>query len=307
MKVERLISMIYMLLNNEVISASELAEKYQVSQRTIYRDIDTICAAGIPVVSYQGVNGGYGIMETYKMDKSLLSSFDVETLLTMLNSLSDVLVDEQTMDTVRKLQTIRTEGSSLGMTLEIASRGTSKETLRQLKSAIKARKTVVLDYISLKNERSSRTVEPVCLMYKNHNWYLYGYCRSRRDYREFRLSRMENIRVLAEQFHQVHPMPAQERSPFAGAEPAERRETVLRFSSKVLARAWDYFHNSPKRYDEDGSLLVTLNLRVPEDEGWLFPVLLSYGEEAFIEKPEAMRLRFRSKLARMLEAYRDRA
>lgn len=175
MKIERLILMIYMLLNNEVVSASELAEKYQVSQRTIYRDNDMICAAGIPVVSYQGANGGYGIMETYKMDKSLLGSFDIETILTMLKGLSDVFVDEQTMETFRKLQTIRPDGTGTGMALEIESRWSSKETLRLLKSAIKTRKVVYMEYISMKNERTYRTIEPVCLIYKNHTWYLYAY------------------------------------------------------------------------------------------------------------------------------------
>jgi predicted DNA-binding transcriptional regulator YafY len=80
MKLERLISITYALLNNEVISASELADKYHVSQRTIYRDIEAICAAGIPIISYQGANGGYGIIKEYKMDKSLLHSNDIESL-----------------------------------------------------------------------------------------------------------------------------------------------------------------------------------------------------------------------------------
>ncbi|GGD62386.1 helix-turn-helix transcriptional regulator [Paenibacillus nasutitermitis] len=106
MKLERMISMIYMLLNNEVVSASALAEKYGVSQRTIYRDIDAICAAGIPVVSYQGMNGGYGIIDSYKMDKSLLGSYDVESLITILHGMSTVFDDERAMETVRKLQTI---------------------------------------------------------------------------------------------------------------------------------------------------------------------------------------------------------
>ena len=95
MKLERLISIIYKLLNNEVLSASMLAEEYQVSQRTIYRDIDVICAAGFPVISYQGMNGGYGIMDGYKMDKSLLGSYDVDSLITVLSSLSSVFKDER--------------------------------------------------------------------------------------------------------------------------------------------------------------------------------------------------------------------
>jgi len=83
MKLERLISMIYKLLNHEILSASLLAEEFQVSKRTIYRDIDVICAAGIPVISHQGMKGGYGIMDGYKMDKSLLGSYDIDSLITV--------------------------------------------------------------------------------------------------------------------------------------------------------------------------------------------------------------------------------
>ncbi|WP_274364052.1 helix-turn-helix transcriptional regulator [Paenibacillus thermotolerans] len=305
MKLERLISMIYMLLNNEVISASELAEKYQVSQRTIYRDIDAICAAGIPVVSYQGVNGGYGIMETYKMDKSLLSSFDIETLLTMLNGLSGVFVDEQTMDTVRKLQTIRSEGSGPGMTLEIENRWSNKETLRLLRSAIKSRKVVYMEYMSLKNERTNRTVEPICLMYKNRTWYLYGFCRSRKDYREFRLSRMTDVQVLAETFHRQHEMPVQERGAFEDLIPEEPIVASVRFSRFILARALDYFNDREKHFHSDGTLTVTLRLKSPEEKRWLFPILLSFGEEAELEEPAEWRTEFKTMLEHMLNKYAE--
>lgn len=121
MKLERLISMIYMLLNHEILSASALAEKYNVSQRTIYRDIETICAAGIPVVSYQGVNGGYGIMEEYKMDKSLLGSYDVNSLVTLLRSMSTVFEDEKAEETIHKLQTVHQEAKKPSMSLDIGS------------------------------------------------------------------------------------------------------------------------------------------------------------------------------------------
>lgn len=297
--------MIYMLLNNEVISASELAEKYRVSQRTIYRDIDAICAAGIPVVSYQGVNGGYGIMETYKLDKSLLSSYDIETLLTMLNGLSGIFVDEQTMDTVRKLQTVRTEGSGPGMTLEIENRWSNKETLRQLRTAIKARKVVYMEYMSLKNERTYRTVEPVCLMYKNRTWYLYSYCRSRKDYREFRLSRMTDMQVLPEQFHRMHEMPVQEREIYEDYVPAEPFAASIRFSRYVLARALDFFHDRDKSFHADGSLTVTLQLKSPEEKRWLFPILLSFGEEVEIEGPPEWRTEFKTTLENTLKRYTD--
>lgn len=305
MKIERLISMIYMLLNHEVISASELAEKYQVSQRTIYRDIDAICAAGIPVVSYQGVNGGYGIMETYKLDKSLLNSFDIETLLTMLNSLSKVFMDEQTMDTARKLQTIRTEGAGPGMILDIESRWTPQGSLRLLKSAIKSRKPVYMEYIGLKGERTCRTVEPVCLMYKNRTWYLYGYCRTRSDYREFRLSRMDRLQALPDTFHRQHAMPVQSGEAFNRPEPADPVAVRIRFSPRSLARALDYFHDSEKTHHPDGSLTITLHLSSPEESKWLFPVVASFGEEAEIEGPEEWRGQLRNMLENMLKKYAD--
>lgn len=303
MKIERLISMIYMLLNHEVISASELAEKYEVSQRTIYRDIDAICAAGIPVVSYQGVNGGYGIMETYKLDKSLLSSFDIETILTMLNSLSKVFVDEQTLDTVRKLQTVRTEGAGAGMILEIESQGTPKESLRLLRSAIKSSKIIYMEYIDLKGERTYRTVEPVCLIFKNHTWYLYGYCRTRRDYREFRLSRMEQLQVLPETFHQQHAMPSQVREAYNRSDTPDPVDVRIRFASRSLPRALDYFHGREKTYHTDGSLTVTFQLSTRDESKWLIPMIASFGEDAEIEEPDEWRDQMKHMLEGMLKKY----
>ncbi|RIX52487.1 YafY family transcriptional regulator [Paenibacillus nanensis] len=305
MKIERLISMIYMLLNNEVVSASDLAAKYQVSQRTIYRDIDTICAAGIPVVSYQGVNGGYGIMETYKMDKSLLNAFDIETILTMLKGLSGVFVDEQTMETVRKLQTIQPEGPQAGMALDIGSRWSSKETLRLLKSAIKTRKVVSMEYISIKNERSCRTVEPVCLIYKNNTWYLYAYCRSRRDYREFRLSRMDNVQSLQEQFHAQHAMPDQQPDAYKRTNSEAAFDATIRFSPRSLARALDFFNGreNEKRFNSDGSLTLTLKLSSKDEIRWLMPIILSFGEEAELEGPAEWRTQMKTVVHQILAKY----
>lgn len=305
MKIERLISMIYMLLNHEVISASELAEKYQVSQRTVYRDIEAICAAGIPVVSYQGANGGYGIMETYKLDKSLLNSFDVETLLTMLNSLSKVFVDEQTMDTVRKLQTVRREGAGQGLILDMESQTAPKESLRLLKSAIKAGKVIHFEYIDIKGDRTSRTVEPVCLIYKNHTWYLYGYCRIRKDYREFRLSRIEKLLAMQEAFLRQHEMPEHVRKANEWPERENPVDVRLRFSPRSLAKALDYFQDNEKTYHEDGSLTITLHLSFQEDAKWLVPMIAGFGEDAEIEEPIAWRSQIKRMLMKTLQKYAD--
>lgn len=199
-KLERLISIIYKLLNHEVLSASALAEQFNVSQRTIYRDIDAICAAGIPVVSYQGASGGYGIMDGYKMDRSLLGSYDVESLVSVLYSMSSLFEDEQIQGTIERLQTIGKDREGQALSLDIGSRWLDHASLRMLRSAIRNPRVIRFDYVNAKNERSSREMEPVRLLYKHGTWYVYGWCRTRGEYREFRISRMTGLSVTAEAF-----------------------------------------------------------------------------------------------------------
>lgn len=180
MKLERLISIIYKLLTHDVISANVLAEEYQVSQRTIYRDIDAICAAGFPVVSHTGYKGGFGIMEGYKMDRSLLGSYDVDSLIAVLHGLSSVFVDERAQGTIERLQTIGPEHRTNPLEVNLENRRAEPESLPLLRKAIAERKTVRFDYINAKTERSERNLEPLRLLFKYSNWYVYGFCRSRR-------------------------------------------------------------------------------------------------------------------------------
>nr|WP_275901720.1 WYL domain-containing protein [Paenibacillus sp. SYP-B3998] len=172
------------MLNHEVLSASELAERYQVSQRTIYRDIEAICAAGIPVVSFQGVNGGYGIIKEYKMDRSLLGSNDIQFLITLLHSAGTVFKDDTTKETIHRLQTIQRDNRPQRVTMDIGSWRT--DDLHTLRSAITSGRVITFGYMNGKNERSERVVEPVSLLFKYYAWFLHGYCRTRQDYRMFK-------------------------------------------------------------------------------------------------------------------------
>jgi predicted DNA-binding transcriptional regulator YafY len=302
MKLERLISMIYMLLNNEVLSASALAEKYNVSQRTIYRDIEVICAAGIPVVSYQGVNGGYGIIEEYKMDKSLLGSYDVGSLITVLQSMSTVFQDERAMETVRRLQTIQSNGDMPSLSMNIGSRRANHKSLRILRSAITTRHAIQFDYIDAKNERSNRTVEPVSLMYQHETWYLYGYCRTRKDYREFKLSRMVDLVSLPEVYQHNHNVAPKDVS-YDRTAGVSVVDVVLHFSANSLARALDYFYDIDRSFNEDGSLTITLKLDNSTETDWILSVILSFGEGVEIIEPLELRQSLKVKLEKILNRY----
>lgn len=306
MKLERLISMIYMLLNHEILSASALAEKYNVSQRTIYRDIETICAAGIPVVSYQGVNGGYGIMEEYKMDKSLLGSYDVNSLVTLLRSMSTVFEDDKAEETIHKLQTVHQEAKKPSMSLDIGSWRPYNETLRMIHDAIRRQLVVKFEYVSTKGERIQRAVEPVNLLYKYDSWYLYGYCRLRSDYREFKLPRIVSMAVTGEHFqHHRHEPKIESGRGKSGPADADVFDVVLRIAPPAMARALDFFVGAEKRFGEDGCLDIILTNQHRSSLRWLIPIMLSFGVGAEVVSPPEIRKAVKEQLQNMLEKYRE--
>lgn len=304
MKLERLISIIYKLLNHEVLSASMLAEEFQVSQRTIYRDIDVICAAGFPVVSYQGIKGGYGMMDGYKMDKSLLGSYDVNSLITVLSSLSTVFKDERAQGTIERLQTIVPEHQTPSLSVDFETRRTEPDALRHLRTGITERKIVRFDYINANNERTTRDMEPMWLHFKYRNWYVYGFCRTRRDYREFRLSRMMNLFLTQEDFQPHHVLPKEAAS--SNKEWYDQmKDVVIRVGPKALAEAMDQFHQADKQFHDDGSMTMRIPVYKPLEARWLWSILLSFGSGAEVLEPLALRGVLKEQLQNTLQLYEE--
>lgn len=298
MKLERLISITYALLNNEVLSASELAYKYQVSQRTIYRDIEAICAAGIPVVSFQGVNGGYGIIKEYKMDKSLLHSNDIESLITLLQSTATVFKDDRATETIHRLQTIQSVKIP-SLTMDLGSWRANNATLHTLRTAITTRQVIRFEYMNAKNERASRIVEPVSLQFKYYAWYLHGYCRIRNDYRVFKLTRMLDLVTLPELYQSRNSTVLQDIS--LDYQKEEIMSAVLHFSGRSLAHALDCFYAEDKCFNEDGTLTVTITN--PSEVDWLVETILSFGEDVEVLEPLTLRQLLKDKIEKMLNRY----
>lgn len=304
MKLERLISMIFKLLNHEVLSASMLAEEFQVSPRTIYRDIDVICAAGFPVISHQGIKGGYGMIDGYKMDKSLLGSYDVNSLITVLSSLSTVFVDERAQGTIERLQTVGTEQQTPSLAVDFETLRTEPDALRHLRTGITERRTVRFDYINTKNERTTRDIEPVRLHFKYSNWYMYGFCRTRRDYREFRLSRMMNFLLTQETFQPHHEVPIE--TALANKEWQDQvSDVVFRVSPKALAEAMDHFHQADKQFHEDGSMIMRIPVYQPLEARWLWSFLLSLGSGVEVLEPFELRGILIEQLRNALQLYEE--
>ncbi|GAA0757945.1 YafY family protein [Clostridium sartagoforme] len=203
MKMNRLISIIMLLLERKTISAADLARTFEVSKRTIYRDIETINEAGIPIITYPGSKGGIGIMEKFKVDKRLFSESDLTTLLIGLSGMHSALDNSETKQVISKLKAIIPKEKENDID-EITRRITidlspwKKDIIREgylqtINSAIVERKILSFDYSNSKGDVSFRQVEPYRLLHKSSSWYLQGFCLLRQEMRTFRFSRIRKL------------------------------------------------------------------------------------------------------------------
>lgn len=302
MKLERLISMIYKLLNHEVLPASVLADEFQVSKRTIYRDIDTICAAGIPVISYEGSKGGYGIIEGYKMEKSLLGSYDVSLLITILKSLSSVFEDDRAKGTIERLQAIEPKHKFSTLSLDFETNRIETNALLYLRAGINEQRIVRFNYVNSKNKRTMRKLEPVHLYFKYHNWYIYGFCKSRQAYRDFRISRMMNLNLTEESFQRHHKM-STESTDSKNTDYGHLENVVFHVKPDSLAEVMDKFPQADKQFNVDGSVTMCLPVFKPLQAHWLWAILLGFGSGTEVVEPRKLREILKEKLQETLKIY----
>lgn len=198
MKIDRLIGILSLLLQNEKVTAPYLAEKFEVSRRTINRDIENLCKAGIPIVTTPGYNGGISIMDGYKIDSTLLTSADMQTILAGLRSLDSVSGTNQVSLLMGKLSAGSSSLMPGGQNILIDLSSWYKESLapkiEKIRDSTDNHKILSFKYYASKGE-SQRMIEPYYLIFRWSSWYVWGYCKDRNDYRLFKLNRMENLAV----------------------------------------------------------------------------------------------------------------
>ena len=210
MKIDRLLSIVIVLLEQNKISATKLAEMFEVTTRTIYRDIETIQAAGIPIVTYTGINGGIGILEKYKIDKKFFTKEDITTLMTGLGSISSSVSNVELTKVLTKLQSLIPEEhiqeiklKSGQIIIDLTTWSGNKKlqsNLNKIKEGLNERKYLEFHYLDGSGRSSKRKVEPYQLLWKEEKWYMNSYCTLRNDFRLFKLARVSYLRVLDETF-----------------------------------------------------------------------------------------------------------
>ncbi|MDE7266316.1 MAG: YafY family transcriptional regulator [Lachnospiraceae bacterium] len=210
MKLDRMIGILSILLQREKVTAPYLAEKFEVSRRTINRDIEALCMAGIPIVTEQGKNGGISIMSDYKIDKTLLSMSDMQAILAGLRSLDSVSGTNRYAQLMEKLSVGASNLLSGDSHILIDLSAWHKESLAPkielLHSAILSTKTVRFSYFAPKGE-SIRVIEPYHLIFQWSSWYVWGWCTKRQDFRLFKLNRMTNLQMKESFEKRAVPLP----------------------------------------------------------------------------------------------------
>lgn len=193
MKIDRLIGILSILLQQDKVTAPELAETFEVSRRTISRDIDALCRAGIPVATAQGAGGGISILEGYKVDRTVLTSAEMGAILAGLRSLDSISGTSRYAQLMEKLSagasTVLAGNSHILINLASWGKAEVSEKIEALHTAIETSRTVRFHYYS-PNRESDREIEPYNLVFQWSSWYVWGWCRSREDFRLFKLKRM---------------------------------------------------------------------------------------------------------------------
>jgi predicted DNA-binding transcriptional regulator YafY len=312
MKLERLLAIIMLLINRKQINAKELAEYFEVSQRTIYRDIDAINQAGIPIVSYMGAEGGFGILENYKINKNFLDDYEINSLITALKNLNNTVNNRKISLTLEKLESMKprkdiNSNNSNVIPINIDynnwnSNNTDKEKLKALNKAIYEKRIISFDYVNTKGEYTHRVVEPLSLLLKDFSWYLQGYCHSKEDYRLFKVKRMRMVNVTEDFFtREAPPLEALDYS-----EEWYKDKTViditLKFKIEARTRVVDSFNEEQIQFYEDGTTKV--NFTAPEDN-WLFELILGFGSQVEVVEPPQLRLLIRQKAIEISNIYKN--
>ncbi|WP_019913690.1 helix-turn-helix transcriptional regulator [Paenibacillus sp. HW567] len=297
MKIDRLLSIVILLMNRPLVQAKELAEMFEVSVRTIYRDIDSINGAGIPVVTYQGANGGIGLMEGYRLDRNLLTERELAEIFTALQSVSSYggnghnLLMEKISSVIPPSQTDAFRSKTSQLIVDFSPwglQGPLEERLTLLKEALEEKTTVSFDYVSADGHVSHRLVEPYTLVHKGAAWYLYGYCTQRQDFRLFKLLRMRTL-VKEKQKYSRQEIPVQDLPWGEGwKEAVNLLPVVLHFSAEGRHLAEDHFDS--EELEPDGCGGYTVKVNYPEN-GWLYGFLLSFGTMVEVLEPEHIRCR----------------
>lgn len=304
MKIDRLIGITMYLLNRDKASAKELADRFEVSVRTIVRDMDALSGAGIPIASYPGSGGGYAILDTYRLDRRFATAADYRNILTALQALLTAYDSRELSDTAEKLPVQSGPPQHVFFDFSVCREGTYTEPyLRLLDRAIGQRQIVRFDYTGADGICHPRRVQPLALSYRWYAWYLFAFCEHKQDYRIFKLNRMEHLTALSHTFPDIHGDTAALLRQHWERDRSDLVTVTLRCRPVVRAAVMEHFHPELLEQEDSGALLYRFT--VPQNERFWFSMLLGFGNDVEVLEPAWLRQRLTEKAEEILALYEN--
>lgn len=293
MKIDRLIGILTILLQNNKVTANMLAERFEVSRRTIMRDIETLCQAGIPIITAPGGNGGISVMEGYKINKNVLTSDELQTLIAALKGIDSVSKSSSLERLLLKLAPDKNAVLSLSENIVIDLSSHYKDSLSEkisiIKEAITERRIITFDYYYNKGD-TRRSIEPYFIEFRWSSWYVFGWCLNRQDFRRFKLNRLWELTVT-DQKYSLRTVPI-DKTTASDAFPDTYNIQIL-FDKSVRFRLIDEYGLNCYEETENGLLFSMGFTNLEYAISWI----LGFGDKAEVISP----LSFRNEIAKTIK------
>lgn len=307
MKIDRLLGIVIYLLNRDIVNANVLAEKFEVSTRTIQRDIETLNLAGIPITAMQGTNGGYGIIDSFKLEKQITSTEDYQFIIAALMGMNSAYNNKKLETTLEKLLSVSKQGKSISpkvkLDFSVSREGSNiDEYLKIIENTIDKEQIIEFEYTNSYGDKSFRSAEPIGVIYKWYAWYMLGYCCDKKDYRLFKVVRMRNLKKLEASFSIKHEnidnlLVQQEKQD-------NRKYMDVKILCKEIIRVSieEYFPNASITEKEDGDFILQFDA-LDNEIAWK-GMLFTYGNKIKIIEPEELKTEFMARAKEIIDNYK---
>ena len=317
LKTERLLETVFLLLDKRKVTAEELATRFGVSKRTVLRDMESLTLAGIPIYSRQGKEGGFSLMETFILDKSLLTAEEQKEILSALETMKP-FTENHTEKLLMKLKGIFSSPEPRTDWLEVdffrwGKKNGDSERFNLLKSCILKRQPVAFVYSGTSGKTEKRQAYPLKLVFKKNTWYLQGFCPDKNDYRTFKLNRLRELSVLPGSFEDKYRPPLLDNPEYILENPATNPpdtgnqnppvpiiSLILEFSPEVAYRVYDEFEPEEITPNSDGSFTVEVSY---SETDWVYGYILSFGTAITVISPRRVAEIIKSRSEKIFQKY----
>lgn len=305
MKIERLLGIIFYLLNRTNVTANQLAEYFEVSKRTIIRDIDTLTLAGVPIYSEQGVKGGYTINKDFRLNEKIMDNANSEYILLALQSLKSVYGNKKVVETYEKVKHIYSEKSNMTLPqidFSVANENESViEYLSILKKAVCDNKTVCFEYTNSNSDTRIVYLNPLHIYYKWYSWYIFGYDINKQDFRLFKVVRMQNINIGDETFKNNYNV-VQLLNDYEMKRSQQNIYVTIRYQKNINTLINEYFKGDIVSESEHYIMRI---IKIKENDFITFSIILGFLDKIEIVSPYSYKQRLENHLRKAIEKLKE--